>query len=105
MRYKHRHPIDWDEEIRKTERIRRKGLFVSALGFGIAALCIFGINRGNADTAELSRKIIFTACFVLSVLVFRTTLRRRERLKQERQEKQQEQMLERMRIESKKTEE
>ena len=93
MRYRQRRRVDWDEEIRKTERIRRKGLFVSVLGFAVAAICIFGANRiGNAG-ADLTRKIIFALCFVLSFLVLRITLRRRERLRREREELSTERMI------------
>ena len=100
MRHRERRRVDWDEEIRKTERIRRKGLFISGLGFGVAVICIFGANRFGIG-ADLFRKIIFALCFVLSMFVLRITWRRRERLKLEREEKE----LERKRLEAAETEE
>ena len=93
--------MDWDEEIRKTERIRRKGLFISGLGFAVAVTCIFGVNLMGGAGVDLSRKIIFAVCIVLSILVLRITWRRRERLKREREE----QAIERMLQKSQKTKE
>jgi len=95
--------VDWDEEIRKTERIRRKGLFISALGFGVAVLFIFGVNRAGVGLAELYSKIIFALCFILFMFTLRLAWRRRERLKREQLEKEQE--LEWARFKAKQTEE
>ena len=92
MRYRERRRVDWDEEIRKTEGIRRKGFFISALGFGMAALFIFGANRAGVGFVEVSRKFIFALCFLLSMFVMRTVWRRRERLKREERERTAEQM-------------
>ena len=102
MRYRERHRVDWDEEIRKTERIRRKGLFISALGFGVAVLFIFGTNRMGVGLVDVSRKIIFAMCFVLSMFIFKLAIRRKERLKREREEREE---LEWLRLKEKKTEE
>ena len=105
MRHRERRRIDWDEEIQKTERIRRKGFFISLLGFGIAGVFIF-VAKHRADLGvELIRKIIFAVCVILSMLILRITLRRRERLKRERQEKEQERMIERIRQTVQKSEE
>ena len=97
MRYRERHRVDWDEEIRKTERIRRKGLFISALGFGVAVLFIFGVNRAGVGLDELYRKIFFVLYFILFMFTLRFAWSRRERLRREKQEKEQEQIIERMR--------
>ena len=86
MRYRERRRVDWDEEIRKTERIRRRGFFISALGFGVAVLFMFGTNRAGVGFADVGRKFIFALCFLLSMFLMRTVLRRRERLKSEKQE-------------------
>ena len=104
MKYK-RQRVDWDEEIRKTERIRRRGFFISALGFGVALVFILGTNRLNVLDAEIGRKIIFALCLVLSMFILRLALRRRERLKREQKEKEEAQIIERMRLNSQKTEE
>ena len=105
MRFRERPRVDWDEEIRKTERIRRRGFFISLLGFVIAGVFIFAAKRMDDPGVDLIRKIIFTMCVVLSVLILRITLRRRERLKREQQEKEQEQIIERIRQTVQKTEE
>ena len=86
MNYRERHRVDWDEELRKTEQIRRRGFFISALSFGVAALFIFGLSRGGAGFADVSRKFVFALCLVLSMLVVRILSRRKERLKREREE-------------------
>ena len=93
MRHRERRRVDWDEEIRKTERIRRRGFFISALGFVVATVVITAVSGMNGVDAELSRKVIFAACLVLSFLVLRITFRRRERLKREREEQDIERML------------
>ncbi|MCL2009945.1 MAG: hypothetical protein FWG71_05295 [Synergistaceae bacterium] len=87
MRHRERRRVDWDEEIRKTERIRRKGLFISALGFGVAALFIFGTNRAGVGFTDVARKFIFALCFLLTMFLTRTVWRRRERLNREKREK------------------
>ena len=105
MRYRKRRRIDWDEEVRKTERIRRKGLFVSMLGFVVAALFIFGTNRAGVDFADVSRKFIFALCFLLSMFLMRAVWRRRERLRHEKQEEEQKRIIEQMRLNTQKTKE
>ena len=105
MRYRERHRVDWDEEILKTERIRRRGFFISLLGFVIACVFIFAAKGMDDPGVDLIRKIIFAVCVVLSVLILRITLRRRERMKRIRQEKEQEQIIERIRQTVQKTEE
>lgn len=86
MRVRRRRRVDWDEELRRTERIRRRGLFISALGFGVAVIVIFGASRLNRDGIEIGRKIIFTFCFVIAMFLVRGILRRRERMRQKREE-------------------
>jgi hypothetical protein len=97
--YRGRRRVDWDEELRKTERIRRKGLFISALGFGVAMIFIVGANRLNSGGVgvEISRKIIFTLCFVLAMFLLRNVLGRRKRLRREWEEKEYILALERLR--------
>jgi hypothetical protein len=99
MRYRHKRRVDWDEELRKTENIRRKGLFISALGFGVSVIFIFGASRMSEGAIEISRKIIFTFCFMGAMFVLKLTLSRRERLKRERQAREQELEAQRMRRE------
>ncbi|MDR3231429.1 MAG: hypothetical protein LBT65_08305 [Synergistaceae bacterium] len=87
MRSRRRRRIDWDEELRKTERIRRKGLFVSALSFCLAMSFIAGAGRLSKSGIEFSRKVIFTFCLVIAMFLLRGILRRRERLRREREER------------------
>jgi hypothetical protein len=86
VRERRRRRVDWDEEIRKTERIRRKGLFTSALSFGVAMVFVFGASRMNEANIEISRKVIVAFCFVTAMFLFRAVLTRRARLRQEREE-------------------
>ena len=80
MSYRHRRRVDWDEEIRKTERIRRRGLFTSLLSFAVAAAVLIGVNRTGG--VDISVPCIVVACFVL-----RVTMRHRARVVRERQER------------------
>jgi hypothetical protein len=86
VRERRRRRVDWDEEIRKTERIRRKGLFTSALSFGVAMVFIVAAGRLNATGIEIDRKVIFAFCLVVAVFLFRVLTTRRERLRRERED-------------------
>jgi hypothetical protein len=97
MRYRSRRRVDWDEELRKTERIRRRGLFTSVLGFGVAAAFIVGASRMSPMGVNISRKLIFVCCFAVTMFLMRGVLRRRERLRREREEKEEELLLNRIR--------
>ena len=105
MRYREKHRVDWDEELRKTERIRRRGLFISGLGFGVAVLFIVGLNRDGVGLADVAHRLIFAMCFVLSMFLVRIVWRRRERLMREKQEQEQEQIIEQMRLRAQEREE
>ncbi|MDR1048452.1 MAG: hypothetical protein LBL51_01750 [Synergistaceae bacterium] len=94
MRERRRRRVDWDEELRKTERIRRKGLFMSALSFGVAMVFIFGASRMNEGGIEISRKVIVAFCFVTAMFLFRAVLARRARLRREREEREMEKKME-----------
>ena len=78
---------------------------MSMLGFAIAGIFIFTVKRRADLGVDLIRKIIFAMCALLSMFVLRITLRRKERLKRERQEKEQEQLIARIRQTVQKTEE
>jgi hypothetical protein len=93
VNYRRRRRVDWDEELRKTERIRRKGLFISALGFGAAMIFVFGAGRLNPGGVEISPKIVFTFCFVIAMFLLRGVLGRRERLRREREEREEREYL------------
>ena len=57
-----RRRVDWDEEIRKTDRIRRRGLALSALSFAVALAVIFGAGRMGGVEVALPRKVVAIAC-------------------------------------------
>ena len=82
-----RRRVDWDEEIRKTERIRRKGFLMSALSFALVLVIFFGTDRLGEQGAVLGRKIIGVFCFTVAVFLVRGIVRRRKRLGEEREEK------------------
>ncbi|MDR1875064.1 MAG: hypothetical protein LBQ90_08665 [Synergistaceae bacterium] len=87
MRSRRRRRVDWDEELRRTERIRRKGLFTSALSFCVAVVVILGAGRLSKGGIEFSRRVIFTFCLVIALFLVRGLLRRRERLRRAREER------------------
>ncbi|MDR2527525.1 MAG: hypothetical protein LBD04_00705 [Synergistaceae bacterium] len=84
---KRRRRVDWDEEVRKTERIRRRGFFISALGLGVAVLFTFGGGRGGVT--EIGPKLLFAFFLALSLAlclalaVTMTRMASRERPRQE----------------------
>ena len=82
-----RRRVDWDEEIRKTDRIRRRGFALSALSLVVALGVIFGVGRMGGVDVSVPRKVVAIACLVLGVFLFRVVLRRRERLRLEREER------------------
>ena len=84
MSYRHRRRVDWDEEIRKTERIRRRGLFTSLLSF---AAVLIGVNRTGGVDISVPRRVISIACIVVACFVLRVTMRHRARVVRERQER------------------
>lgn len=69
--------VDWDAEIRKTENIRRKGIFMSVLSFGMAIAFIFGISRSTGANVEIPRAVLFAVIFCVSCIVFRAIVRHR----------------------------
>ena len=86
MRERRRRRVDWDEEIRKTERIRRRGFFTSALSFGVALIFVVAAGRVNAPGIKIDRKVIFAFCLVTARLIFCALAARRARLRREREE-------------------
>lgn len=75
--------IDWDEEIRKTERIRRKGIFMSALSFAMAAAFIFGMSKFTGKDITIPRNVLFAVIFCVSCVIFRAVIRRRSKKRDE----------------------
>ena len=74
-----RRRVDWDAEIRKTEKIRRKGLLMSMLSFGMAVAFIFGMSRYTGASVEIPRSVLFAVLFCVSCIVLRIIVRKRSR--------------------------
>lgn len=71
--------VDWDEEIRKTERIRRKGLLMSILSFGMAVAFIFGMGKYTGADIEIPRSVLFAVLFCVSCVIFGVIVKKRNR--------------------------
>jgi hypothetical protein len=77
-----RRRIDWDEEIRKTEQIRRKGLKNTALGCIMSFLLLVGVRRMHPKLLQaggmLSFLLVAVATVLLIVILFRRSGRKRD---------------------------
>lgn len=69
--------VDWDAEIQKTENIRRRGLFMSILSFGMAVAFIFGMSRSTGADIEIPRTVLFAVIFCVSCVVLRVIMKHR----------------------------
>ena len=72
-----RRRVDWDEEIRKTEQIKRKGLLMSLVSFAVAVAFIFGIGKFTDNSIEIPRTVLFAGLFCVLCFVFRAIVRKR----------------------------
>ncbi|MDR1740307.1 MAG: hypothetical protein LBR38_00450 [Synergistaceae bacterium] len=81
-----RQRVDWDEEIRKTEAIRRRGLFMSLLSFAAAAAVIFGAGYMSGVQIEISRKVIFAFCLCAVLFAAKAVLSHRARSSERREQ-------------------
>ena len=72
-----RNKIDWDEEIRKTEKIKRKGMLMSALSFAFTCAFIFGISRHSGIDVEIPKTVLFAGLFCVSCVIFAVIVKRR----------------------------
>ena len=75
--------VDWDEEIRKTERIRQRGLLMSGFSFALAIALIFGISKFGGEDIIIPKSIIFAVIFCVSFIVFRAVIKYRRRKRNE----------------------
>ena len=78
--YKYKSPrkkIDWDAEIEKTERIKRRGFLMSGLSFGLACVLIFGMNRATGAEIEIPKTVLTAAAFFASCVIFGIVMKRR----------------------------
>ena len=78
---KRRPRVDWDAEIRKTEKIRRKGLLMSALSFAMACAFIFGMHKYTGASVEIPKTVLFAVVFVVSCVIFAKVMKRRKKKK------------------------
>ena len=81
-RYRHRPRVDWDEEIKKTERIKRRGIIMSVISFCVAIAFIFGINKfavSGSGGLEIPKSVLAAACFIVSCLILRAVIKHRQR--------------------------
>ena len=85
MTYK-RKRVDWDAEIRKTENIRRKGMFMSMLSLGMAIAFIFGISRSTGADIEIPRTVLFAVIFCVSCVIFRVIMKHRSEKRRRKNE-------------------
>ncbi|MCR5347573.1 MAG: hypothetical protein K6E38_07335 [Fretibacterium sp.] len=76
-----RQRVDWDAEIQKTERIRRRGLIMSGVSFAVASAFIIGVWRMGGEDIALPRKVISVLCLAAACLVFRAVLKHRAHMK------------------------
>ena len=82
-----RKKIDWDAEIEKTERIKRRGFLMSGLSFGLACVLIFGMNRATGAEIEIPKTVLTAAAFFVSCVIFGIVMKRRAAKKNKLQNK------------------
>ena len=75
-----RRRVDWEKEIEKTERIRRRGFGYTVGGFILAMFWMFGAKHmgGNLPIGPVILSFIFIAA---GTMLFFTLLARRKRKK------------------------
>lgn len=78
-----RHRVDWDKEIEKTEKIRRRGIFMSILSLAMACAFIFGITRFSGINLEIPKSILFAGILFVSLMVLRVIIRNRLRKREQ----------------------
>lgn len=74
--------VDWQKEIEKTERIRRRGFGYTVAGFGLAMFWMFGAKHmgGDLPVGPIILSFIFIAAGMLVLfLVFARHRRRKKR--------------------------
>ncbi len=70
--------MDWEAEINKTEKIRRRGIIMSVLSFCVAVAVILGFGKfaAGADIA-VPKSVLATGCFIMAFLVVRAVIKHR----------------------------
>ncbi len=69
--------VDWDAEIQKTEKIRRKGILMSILSFGMAIAFIFGMSKSTGADVKIPKTLLFAVVFCVSCFVLRAVMKYR----------------------------
>ncbi len=72
-----RHKVDWDKEIEKSEKIRKRGILMSTVSFAVACAFIFGATRFSGASLEIPKSILFAAVFCASAVIFRMIVKKR----------------------------
>ena len=85
-----RNKIDWDAELEKTEKIKRRGFLMSGLSFALACVLIFGMSRATGAEVEIPRTVLTAICFFVSCVIFGVVIKRRAKKKNESQNKENE---------------
>ncbi len=78
-----RNRVDWDEEIRKTDNIKKRGFLMSGLSFALACVLIFGMSRATGKDIEIPRAVLVAVCFFVSCVIFGVVMRRRAKKKED----------------------
>lgn len=73
-----RRSVDWEEEIRKTKRIQKKGFGLSLLSF-IVAMGIIGGVKFYSPEAPVGKMVLPAISMALALLVVVWVFRRRRR--------------------------
>ena len=81
-----RKKIDWDAELEKTEKIKRRGFFMSGLSFALACVLIFGMGKAADAEIEIPRSVLTAVCFFVSCVILGVVMRRRSKKKNKSQE-------------------
>lgn len=71
--------VDWDEEMKKTEQIRWKGLRFSIASFALAAFWIFGAGRMGRKTLSLGPLALALFFVAAGTLLFIMLMRRKQK--------------------------
>lgn len=70
--------MNWDDEINKTEKIRRRGIIMSVLSFCVALAVILGFGKFAAGADIVVPKSVLAAlCFVMAFIVVRAVIKHR----------------------------
>ena len=83
-----RKKIDWNAELEKTEKIKRRGFLMSGLSFALACVLIFGMSKATDAEIEIPRTVLTAICFFVSCVIFGVVIRRRAKKKKEAKEAQ-----------------